>query len=172
VCHQCASLLALFCVKSEVVRVTVTQYPLNLSGQIYGSPMPFGLYDPSDKLLLQDFKTAGIYGVGFLAEIEEHWEKIGRDLLAVYREEGLAVFPLPFSNYGIPSTGRLPDALEETSVHTAAGYHILIHCSVGLGRTTLTATLMTKYVLGVSGAETIEWLGRHQPGALFTPAQM
>ncbi|MGH7183518.1 MAG: protein-tyrosine phosphatase family protein, partial [Nitrospiraceae bacterium] len=163
---------ALFCAKSEVVHVTVTQYPLNLSGQIYGSPMPFGLYDPSDKLLLQDFKSAGIYAVRFLAELEEQWEETGQDLLAVYREEGLAVFPLLFSNYGIPSAGRLPDVLEKTSVHTAVGHHILILCSAGLGRTPLIATLMTKYVLGVSGAEMIEWLGRHQPGALFTPAQM
>ena len=170
--HQCASLLALFYAKSEVVRLAFTQYPLNLPGQIYGSPMPFGLYDPSDKLLLQDFKTAGMYGVGLLAELEECREKTGRDLLAVYREEGLAVFPLPISNYGVPSTGRLADVLKQTSVHAAQSHHILIHCSAGLGRTALIATLLARYVLGVSGADAIDWLGRHQPGALLTPAHI
>ena len=133
--------------------------------------MPFGLYDPSGKLL-QDFKTAGIYGVVLLAELEECREKTGRDLLAVYREEGLAIFPLPISNYGVPSNGGLVDLLKQASEQAAQGHHILIHCSAGLGRTALIATLLARYVLGVSGAEAIEWLGRHQPGALLTPAQI
>ena len=169
--HQCASLLALFYAKSEVVRLALTQYPLNLPGQIYGSPMPFGLFDPDGKLLA-DFKAAGIYGVVLLAELEECWEKTGRDLLAVYREEGLAVFPLPISNYGVPSTDRLTDVLKQTSEHAAQGHNLLIHCSAGLGRTALIATLLARYVLGVSGAAAIDWLGRHQPGALLTPAQI
>ncbi|MEP6959829.1 MAG: protein-tyrosine phosphatase family protein [Nitrospirota bacterium] len=133
--------------------------------------MPFGLYDPDGKLL-QDFKTAGIYGVGLVSELEECWEKAGRDLLAVYREEGLAVFPLPISNYGVPSHGGLVDLLKHASEHAAQGHHILIHCSAGLGRTTLIATLLARYVLEVSGAEAIGWLGRHQPGARLTPAYM
>ena len=133
--------------------------------------MPFGLYDPSGELL-QDFKTAGIYGVVLLAELEECWEKTGRDLLAVYREEGLTVFPLPISNYGVPSNGGLVDLLKQASEHAAQGHSLLIHCSTGLGRTALIATLLARYVLGVSGAEAIEWLGRHQPGALLTPAQI
>ena len=169
--HQCASLLALFYVKSEVVRLALTQYPLNLPGQIYGSPMPFGLFDPDGKLLA-DFKPAGIYGVGLLAELEECWEKAGRDLLAVYREKGLTVFPLPIANYGVPATGCLTDVLTQTSEHAAQGHHILIHCSAGLGRTALIATLLARYVLGVSGADAIDWLGRHQPGALLTPAHI
>lgn len=134
--------------------------------------MPFVLYDPGDKLLLQDFKTAGIYDVGLLAELEECWEKTGRDLLAVYREERLAVFLLSTSNYGLSSTSRLTDVLKKTIKHASQGHHILIHCSAGLGRTALIATLLARYVLGVSGAEAIDWLGRHQPGALLTPAHM
>ena len=151
--------------------LSLTLYPLNLPGQIYGSPKPFDLYDPSGKLL-QDFKTAGIYGVVLLAELEECWEKTGRDLLVVYREEGLAVFPLPISNYGVPSNGGLVDLLEQASEQAAQGHNILIHCSAGLERTALIATLLARYVLGLSGAEAIEWLGRHQPGARLTPAQI
>ena len=149
----------------------LTLYPLNLPGQIYGSPMPFGLFDPDGKLLA-DFKTAGIYGVGRLAELEECREKTGRDLLAVYREEGLTVFPLPIANYGVPSNGGLVDLLKQTREHAAQGHHLLIHCSAGLGRTALIATVLARSVLGVSGAEAIDWLGRHQPGARLTPAHM
>ena len=117
-------------------------------------------------------KNASIYGVGLPAELEKCWEKIERDLLAVYREEGLAVFPLPISNYGVPSTDRLTDVLKQTSEQAAQGHNLLIHCSAGLGRTAMIATLLAGYVLGLSGAAAIDWLGRHQPGALLTPAQI
>lgn len=133
--------------------------------------MPFGLYDPGGTLL-HDFKTAGIYGVVLLAELEECWEKTGRDLLAIYREEGLAGFPLPISHYGVPSHGGLVDLLKHTSEQAAQGHNILIHCSAGPGRTALIATLLARDVLGLSGAEAIEWLGRHQPGARLTPAHI
>jgi hypothetical protein len=33
------------------------------------------------------------------------------------------------------------------------------------------ATLLAGYAWALSGAETIEWLDRHQPGVRFTPAQ-
>jgi hypothetical protein len=39
------------------------------------------------------------------------------------------------------------------------------------GRIAMIATLLAGYVLGLSGAETIEWLDRHQPGAGFMPSQ-
>ena len=133
--------------------------------------MPFGLYDPDGKLIA-DFKAVDIYDVVLLAELEESREKTGRDLLAVYREEGLAVFPLPISNYGVPSNGGLVDLLKHASEQAAQGHNILIHCSAGLGRTALIATLLARYVLGLSGADAVEWLGRHQPGALLTPAQI
>ena len=38
-------------------------------------------------------------------------------------------------------------------------------CSARLGRIAMIATLMAGYVLTLSGAETIEWLDRHQSGA-------
>jgi len=74
--------------------------------------MPFGLYDPQG-LLFQKIKEAQVYTVVLLAEDDECREKTGRDLLALYREEGLTVFPLPTPNYGIPSNGQLADVLKQ-----------------------------------------------------------
>jgi len=151
--------------------LSITLYPLNLSGQIYGSPMPFGLYDPDGKLL-HDLKAANISAIVLLAETEECREKTGRDLLVLYREEGLTVFPLPTPNYGVPSNGQLADVLKRTKVRASEGHNILIHCSAGLGRTALFAALLAKHVLGLSGTAAIEWLARHKPDALLTPAQI
>lgn len=133
--------------------------------------MPFGLYD-SGGALLQELKAADISAIVLLAEIAECKEKTGRDLLAVYREEGMAVFALPTPNYGIPSDGQLAEVLKQARERASDGHNILIHCSAGLGRTALFAALLAKDVLGLSGRETIEWLGRHHPGSLLTPAQI
>ncbi len=133
--------------------------------------MPFGLYDPDGKLL-EDVKTVGISCVVFLAELEECREKTGRDLLSLYRDQGLTVFHLPIPNYGVPSNGRLAEVLKQTREHAAKGHNILIQCSAGLGRTPLFATLLARYVLGLPGPEAIEWLDRHKPDALLTPAQI
>lgn len=133
--------------------------------------MPFGLYDPGGTLL-QELKAADISAIVLLAEIEECREKTGRDLLALYREKGLTIFSLPTPNYGIPSNGQLADVLKQAKERAADGHNILIHCSAGLGRTALFAALLAKDVLGLSGQEAIEWLGRHKPDALLTPAQI
>lgn len=150
---------------------TLTEYPLGLQGKMYGSAMPFGLYDPNG-LLLRKMREAQISSVVLLAEGEECLEKTGRDLLALYREEGLMVFPLPTPNYGIPSNGQLADVLKQAKGRASDGHNVLIHCSAGLGRTALFAALLAKDVLGLSGREAIEWLGRHKPDALLTPAQI
>ncbi|MEQ1628601.1 MAG: protein-tyrosine phosphatase family protein [Nitrospira sp.] len=133
--------------------------------------MPFGLYDPGGTLL-QELKAADISAIVLLAEIEECKEKTGRDLLALYREEGLTVFSLPTPNYGIPSNGQLADVLKQAKEHASDGHNVLIHCSAGLGRTALFAALLAKDVLGLSGREAIDWLGLHKPDALLTPSQI
>ena len=133
--------------------------------------MPFGLYDPGGTLL-QDLKAADISSIVLLAEIEECKEKTGRDLLALYREEDLTVFPLPTPNYGIPSNGQLADVLKQAKGRASDGHNILIHCSAGLGRTALFAALLARDVLGLSGEEAINWLGRHKSDSLLTPAQI
>ena len=151
--------------------MSFTLYPLNLSGQIYGSPMPFGLFDPDGKIL-HDLKAVNISAIVLLAEIEECREKTGRDLLSLYREQVLTVFPLPTPNYGVPSNGQLVEVLKQTRTYASEGHNILIHCSAGLGRTALFAALLAKHVLGLSGTAAIEWLARHKPDALLTPAQI
>lgn len=93
-------------------------------------------------------------------------------MIAFYREEGLSVFSLPTPNYGIPSNGQLADVLKQAKGRASDGHNILIHCSAGLGRTALFAALLAKDVLGLSGEEAINWLGRHKPDALLTPAQI
>ena len=143
----------------------------NFPGHIYGSAMPFGLYDPDGKLF-HELKEARINVIVPLAEMEECQEKAGRDLLSFYREEGLTVLHLPIPNYGLPSTDELSCVLTQTLEHATNGHNVLIHCSAGLGRTALFAALLAKQALGLSGLEALEWLRLCKPDALLTPVQI
>ena len=149
----------------------LTNLPLTLPGAIYGSPMPFGLYDPDGKLL-HEVKEARIQVIVPLTEIEECQEKSGRDLFALYREEGLRVLHLPIPNYGVPSHSDLTCVLTQTLEHAASGHNVLIHCSAGLGRTALLAALLAKHTLGLSSVDALEWLRQCKPDALLTPVQI
>ena len=106
-----SGVLALFYFKSEVVRACRSLDTLSISPARYGSSMPFWLYDPDGKIL-HDLKAANISAIVLLSEIEECGEKTGRDLLSLYRDQGLTVFPLPIPNYGVPSDGQLADVLK------------------------------------------------------------
>jgi protein-tyrosine phosphatase len=79
--------------------------------------------------------------------------------------------PMPFG-LNDPTNGSLVDLLKQAGEQAGQNQNILIHCSAGLGRMALILTLLVRYVLGLSGAEAIEWLGQHQPGARPRPAQM
>jgi protein-tyrosine phosphatase len=155
---------------SKNCSLSLTEFPFGMTGKIFGSAMPFGLYDP-DGQLFQEMKKATISVVVLLAEMEECREKAGRDLVALYHQKGLIVLPLPIPNYGVPQNDRLTDTLAEVITHVKRGKNILIHCSAGLGRTALFATLIAKNVLGLSGTEATQWIGRHKPDTLLTPSQ-
>lgn len=156
---------------SQNCSLSLTEFPLGMAGKIFSSAMPFGLYDPNGQLF-EELKKATVSVVVLLAETEECREKTGRDLLALYQQEGLTVLHLPVPNYGVPQNDPLADTLEETISRAKQGHNILIHCSAGLGRTALFTTLLAKNVLGLSGIEAIHWIGHHKPGALLTPDQI
>ena len=152
-------------------KLSLTVFPLGLAGQIFGSGMPFGLYDPNGQLI-QDLRRATVSVVVLLAERDECRKNTGRDLVALYQLEGLTVLPLPIPNYGVPLRDPLADTLKETIGRATQGQNILIHCSAGFGRTAFFVALLAKKVLRLSGIEAIQWIGQHKPDALLTPPQI
>jgi len=132
--------------------------------------MPFGLYDP-DGYLFEEAKQVGVSVIVLLAEAAECREKAKRDLFELYRHAGLSVMHFPIPNYGIPSADEMTRSLKQTIQAAMHGRHILIHCSAGLGRTTLYAACLAKMTLKLSGTEALRWLGILHPRALLTPAQ-
>lgn len=151
-------------------RVALTELPFGFAGRIFRSPMPFGSYDQEGSIYTE-FKRNHISAVVILAEDEECLRKAGRNLRALYAEDGLMVIPLPISDYSIPATQDLVQTLEQTIAHAESGHHIVIHCSAGIGRTGLFAACLAKKVWSYSGDEALQWVRRYIPGAVQTPEQ-
>jgi protein-tyrosine phosphatase len=151
--------------------MTFTEFPLGLPGRIFGSPMPFGIYD-QDGELFHELKRQDISVVVVLVEDEEYLEQTQRNLPEFYSTQGFQVIHLPIPNYGIPSHEPFAVAITRTIEHATASQSALIHCSAGIGRTALFAIFLAMKVLRIPGREAIRWVGQHHPRTLLTPIQI
>ena len=151
--------------------MTFTEFPLGLPGRVFGSPMPFGIYD-QDGELFPELKRQDISVVVVLAEDEEYLEQTQRNLPEFYSTQGFQVIHLPIPNYGIPSHEPLELAITRTIEYATASQSTLIHCSAGIGRTALFAVFLVMKVMRIPGREAIRWVGQHHPRTLLTPIQI
>jgi protein-tyrosine phosphatase len=151
--------------------MTFTEFPLGLPGRIFGSPMPFGIYDQDGELFLE-LKRQDISVVVVLVEDEEYLEQTQRNLPEFYSTQGFQVIHLPIPNYGIPSHEPFEIAIARTIEYATTSQSALIHCSAGIGRTALFAVFLAMKVMSIPGREAIRWVGQHHPRTLLTPIQI
>lgn len=146
------------------------EIPLNLPGRIFGSPMPFSIYDP-EGASLERFKEERVSVVVIMTEEEEYLLRARKDLKSLYREEGMEVIEVPAPDFDVPLKEDLLEAVRKVIDHARAGRNIAIHCHAGLGRTGLFAAILVKKVLGLSGEEAIRWTHKYIPGVAEAEVQ-
>lgn len=151
--------------------MTLREFPLGLPGRVFGSPMPFGYYDPEGSIVVE-LKREGVSVIVLLADDDECIEKAGRNLTELYMEHALTVIPLPIKNYGVPTRMELGMCIERALRFAREGKNILVHCSAGIGRTAFVIAFLAISALRLSGREAIRWIAQHHPDALLTPGQI
>jgi protein-tyrosine phosphatase len=151
-------------------QMLLAELPFELPGRIYGSPMPFGDYDPEGEVLLE-FRQKEISVIVLLAEEEECLRKAGRNLQFFYMKKGYQVIYLPIRDFDVPPRSDLESAVAMTVRQARSGRNIVIHCHAGLGRTGVFAAFLAKEVFDLSGEEAFHWVRRYIPGALETNEQ-
>ncbi len=149
----------------------ITVLPFNLPGHVFRSPMPFGHFDRGgDTLAL--FRQNGVQLVVMLVEEEEHHRLSGRDLKALYAEEGFEVLNFPISDYGVPKDRQaFEGAVASVLAEVRGGKNIVIHCFAGVGRTGIFLAAMAQDALGKGGEEAIRWVREYVDGAVEMETQ-
>jgi protein-tyrosine phosphatase len=132
--------------------------------------MPFGYYDPQG-LLFEEARKQDVGAIVILNDRLECLQKAGRDLEQFYVEQGLQVVALPIRNYDAVSAESMDRAVGLAVEHAEAGRHLLVHCSLGIGRTGMFGACMAHQVLGLDGDEALRWIRKHISGAVETRVQ-
>lgn len=151
--------------------IEFTELPLDLSGKVYRSVMPYGFSDPGGEIY-PAYIAAQISAVVVLVDIDEMVRIAGRNLIPLYQQQGWNVLHLPIKDYGIPDEDLLSQAVESMLDLAQEGENIAIHCSGGLGRSGMLAACMAKRVFGIAGEQAIAWVRRYIPEAVETKEQM
>ncbi len=157
--------------ESNTLGSTLTELPFGLTGRIFRSSMPFGPYDRLNEVW-PAYRQNDVSAVVVLLEPQEYLVHARRDLPAFYRSAGLDVIRLPIPDFRVPpDVNALEDAIAEVIEHARAGGNLAAHCMAGLGRTGVFMACIAKRHLNLNGAEAIDWVRQHIPGAMENSLQ-
>lgn len=107
--------------------------PLQSSGRLYASPMPFGAYDRGNRVL-GIYKRNRIDHVMMLVTEEELSIKARRDLKKQYTANGIPFSQFPFRDFQAPSLPAIERLVREARSRLTT-QRVAVHCHAGVGRT-------------------------------------
>lgn len=148
----------------------LVEVPLNLSGKLYRSPMPFARFDLGGTTF-QEYLDAGISTVVMLVEEGEDIYYAGKNLLEEYTQHDIDVIHYPIRDFDTPEdhTG-LQSVLRSVTMLCHSGEKVAVHCLAGRGRTGMFIALMARKTLGLEGQQAIDYV-RQYFKAIETDAQ-
>ncbi len=137
---------------------SLTRLPFNgLPGAIYGCPMPYDTSNRSHQIY-DEMKRLNIQVIVMLVSDQEALYKSGRDLRAMYLEDGFRVIQLPIPDFDVPSRPALEQAVQETLHSAQQGKNIAVHCYAGKGRTGLFMAALVMESMHICGKDAIAWV--------------
>lgn len=130
--------------------------PLGAGIHLYLSPMPFGAYDPGNRVFKM-YRLSGIRHVVMLLKEEEIQKKARRDIRNLYRKNDIEFSQFALKDLTAPALETLDDIVAFV-VELLKTKRVAVHCHAGTGRTVVVACCVAQALLGLSAQDSIAFI--------------
>jgi len=133
--------------------------PLELPGELYVSPMPYGRYDR--ERVFRHYLRQKIQKVVVLLSDEEIDSRCRRDLKKLYARHQMEMIQFPMVDFLQPGHARMDQLIPELLINLRAGDRIAVHCHAGVGRSSVIVACLAAVILERPVDQVIAFLREH-----------
>lgn len=127
---------------------------ISLNGSLFASPMPFGAYDPRNRLI-KLYKEKKINHVYSLVTDTELQKKARRDIFKKYEQAGFTWSRHVIPDFQAPTLDVLHDLVTDAEKRLK-NQRVVVHCHAGVGRTAVAISCMVLAIEGLSAEKAVE----------------
>lgn len=133
--------------------------PLDVPGELYVSPMPYGRYDR--ERVFRKYLRQKIQKVVVLLSDDEIARRCKRDLKKLYSRNGMEVIQFPMVDFLQPGHARMDRLIPDLLSALRAGDRIAVHCHAGVGRSSVIVACLSAVILDRPVDQVIAFMREH-----------